>query len=1511
MFRFFLLVAAALTAWVAGAFEIKNTDVGGVRMTQVDSPYFSITVNPLGGRFWSIYSKPLKAELVDPSQEGSGTENVWNVGKSRFFLRGKPFTVSAEKFPDRAVVTSVGNHQGGGINFLRVKKSYTLWKDAAKITIDYDLENIADAMSPLAYGFWFHHMIGEHKVKNDFFYPTTHGIVRITPDKRPTDTWQFRGSRGWLGSADPKTGRGAAITMAYPRLKVLYTWFQGCNVPTTEWRFEMVTIDAGHSFRTRAEVLPFTGLKKISGAGGGLVGELRGADVETEKTSVPVEARVHNASAGTVEAEVMVRQAPKGAWQSRGTQTLVFDAPATVKSFPFTVKGPDETLQEIEVILRSGKKELARLNGFVNFGGAEEKWAVSPLEEKLLDERSRVELLGFNHVNSTPHIPWAKPLPGGKIKTLVLTQNDSILEVGEMAQRLDMDFTVPYLYATGRHKSLSPMYRLGDYFGMLSVSDIDANLKRAMGKKHDLIIIAGLPWGYFNAAQQKAITTKVKQGAGLVYIGPEKPDAFMPLKKVSGRQTVSGLPKAVKQHFATQGIPFELFEPGPVRRFAAPAAQVLAAVKGVPYLVEGRYGKGKTFFLTYPASFGRFDGQAGFTPNFKPEYADHKAPYELYYSLIAKLALAATGRTPALTFEPRFTPEGIMLKVDSPDARQVTVTAAVRDRFMAERASQTSQLTLKKGSGEFRIAPALKLHAGPQLLDVIVRDKKSGAVLNWGSWSASTPAPARIAGIVLDRKAYDAGEKVNYLVSCKGTFPGVTVKALLIDSFGRAFPAKAVPAAEAVKGEMKIDDRLCSRFNTLRVTLHFNGEEIDRRETSFIVRPADKARTQQGFEVGTWLSGDGPRAHLWPLYAGFLHKYGIDTVIANWGTMQTTFPIRHNLNPTRLNHLGITRCAEPLEYAKTGNKRLLVRKPCLSDPAFLEKNRAEFEKLGKADRVYGLRFYWMGDEQSITGYGGTPTDFCFSEHCLKLFREFLKKKYGTLDRLNREWNSSFTAWEKVLPLTKDEVWKNGEKSVAGWADHLEFMDSRLEDVARIMFKTLRKNDPGAKTSMSGTQPATAYGGMDWSRLMKHFDGLMNYALGGQFEIQRSLRPGAELMPWQFGYAGRGSSYSIWHALFTGMRGAFGFAWPSLCNPDGTPARQLKAVQRPFGIIKAGAGDHWINNLRERPRTAILYSQSSIRAAFIEKRHRSRNTSFDKFNLLLRHCGYNFTYITSEQLEAGVLLKGDWKNLILPDSGAMSDKEVEMVKAFVKKGGCVYAEGIPARRYANCRLRSTPALAEIFKVKGNVLKEKPSYVYLEALSFPEKPENNRILTGEQQELRRALGANDAPRLTSEGKILPETEIFTRFDPQGNLYAGIITPVAKQRPLKIELGRKAYVYDMMTHRSYGCVSTVEVPVFCDTMPLLLAVLKEPPAFLKAEVKDGTVSVKFKPAEWTTTVNIRLFAPDGKEVCHYGKRLLVSGGKGSWEIPFAPSDASGEWKLQVTDVVTGQSRTVSFER
>ena len=95
-FIIFALLAAVLPL---GAFEVKQSKVDNVLMTRVDSPWFKITVNPLGGRFWSIFSKEMKSELIDTVEGGSGTENVWNVAKSRFFLRNKPLLFPLKSSP--------------------------------------------------------------------------------------------------------------------------------------------------------------------------------------------------------------------------------------------------------------------------------------------------------------------------------------------------------------------------------------------------------------------------------------------------------------------------------------------------------------------------------------------------------------------------------------------------------------------------------------------------------------------------------------------------------------------------------------------------------------------------------------------------------------------------------------------------------------------------------------------------------------------------------------------------------------------------------------------------------------------------------------------------------------------------------------------------------------------------------------------------------------------------------------------------------------------------------------------------------------------------------------------------------------------------------------------------------------------------------------------------------------------------------------------------------------------
>jgi beta-galactosidase len=62
---------------------------------------------------------------------------------------------------------------------------------------------------------------------------------------------------------------------------------------------------------------------------------------------------------------------------------------------------------------------------------------------------------------------------------------------------------------------------------------------------------------------------------------------------------------------------------------------------------------------------------------------------------------------------------------------------------------------------------------------------------------------------------------------------------------------------------------------------------------------------------------------------------------------------------------------------------------------------------------------------------GPPADFCYCPHTLARFREWLKARYGTLDRLNAAWSRPYRSWEAIDARTADAgVWRtfNADKA---------------------------------------------------------------------------------------------------------------------------------------------------------------------------------------------------------------------------------------------------------------------------------------------------------------------------------------------------------------------------------------------------------------------------------------------------------------------------------------------------
>lgn len=409
-------------------------------------------------------------------------------------------------------------------------------------------------------------------------------------------------------------------------------------------------------------------------------------------------------------------------------------------------------------------------------------------------------------------------------------------------------------------------------------------------------------------------------------------------------------------------------------------------------------------------------------------------------------------------------------------------------------------------------------------------------------------------------------------------------------------------------------------------------------------------------------------------------------------------------------------------YRETLDPKFFVRKPCLSDPAVSAETRKRAQEIVRRYRDFSPFAYDIRDEPSITT-SANPFDFCMSDFCLPRFRRWLSDLYGTLDALNAEWETDFASWEDVVPfMTWDakERDRKGHLNYAPWADHRAFMDHVFAEAVREYGTYIRELDPQARVGLEGTQMPHAFGGYNFPLLLKQLDWIEPYDIGNSREVVRSLRPDIPVISTVFETDEHLISRRLWYLALHGDRGAV--VWWSKTRIDWSksdipvsPAG--RALRKPFVELTSGVVDLLIRAQRQSDSIAIHYSQPSIRADWIiesrpdgrtwirrfssyEAEHNQLAAARNSFVKLVEDLGFQFDFVSSEQVEAGRLLDAGYRVFVMPRSYALSDAEAERIRRFVRAGGTVIADGVCGLYDEHCRARKRGALDDLFGVAGH-------------------------------------------------------------------------------------------------------------------------------------------------------------------------------------------------------------------
>ncbi len=928
---------------------------------------------------------------------------------------------------------------------------------------------------------------------------------------------------------------------------------------------------------------------------------------------------------------------------------------------------------------------------------------------------------------SSPHVDWAKKLPGGAVRILLIAPRFTLRDAVELEQRLEAEIeTVPMWDAEhlGCDESLPGACLQG-----AEPAAMEQRLGRLLDKTFDVIVLAACSPAALPVAAQTRLAALAEDGTGLVLVhlrgGLGEPLGNLLKALEPAGPPVPAVAQAPPEDAAArfrfvrgrygEGRVAELDFPGD-----APATHCLIQPPA-GYLVAPLSYHEDAFSLAVRAVLwagGRWDG--ALIAKAADESPQGPSNEEIPPDLPAEYVEAI--REPVLTQPLR--PYALWL--DAPAERDYRVRVAVRK---AERDMRVDYAPMKPLFKKGQYYPIdLFIGPGQSRVDFWLESRKG--LEDWLVSSTTVRSWPRFSELELDKTWVLPNDTLGLSLRMRPIFTQerrATVYVRALDPWptaGRSRPSpgsvystyrattgrSAIPrvVAEArvpagpeggnINVELSFADLIAPilKLEVFAVDgpprhiseMALNGVACEVRFVQVRTRP-ERAKTHLAVSAPAAAEYNGR------FYLNRLRGLGVDTAFgpadeaARYSTEFLGFRYVPELGPYAA------------EAAVDGD----IRIPCLSDPAYRDEQSVLLKKTAAQ--------YWAGGSKRVSLGGAnclcaSDDAVCASSFCTEAFQRFLRGAYGELHKLNASWGAGFDAWEEVYapPL---HVLREA-RSFAPWVDfqrHMAHVFAGFHGFARDQLHSVDGTLKAGFGARAGRNPAYGY---DWREILERVDYVAIDPDPVRVEQVRCYQRATSASALAFGAGAplTGSTQARWlpwYALLHGLDtlwcqtpyGTANAAAPGAAlYPDGRVTPAFQALADSYAHVSRGLGALLLEAQREAAPIALLDSDASRYLSAAGPAFAcTAEQAEEAFIGLIESLALQFDFVAERDVAAGSL--APYKVVVLPMARALSDTTAAALERYVAQGGALLADTAPAIFDGHGAQREHPALDALFGV----------------------------------------------------------------------------------------------------------------------------------------------------------------------------------------------------------------------